>query len=575
MPVPVATLGLALLIGPSIAQDNLLIVDLDDGTAVEAAAAALDLPALRWVDPRTADEGLAVVALAGPAEVEAAARRLRGAALVEAAEPVRIFSVIDVDAQAGGPALGDGHGAPDRTPGRDAPNDPRWADQWNMRRAGAPTSWRAGAGAGVRVAVLDTGLSRVPDLDGVRVLAGGSFVPGVDSVKDGNGHGTHVAGTIAQATHNGVGVAGLAPAVTLLPFKVLADGGFGQSPWIAAAIDEAADQGAQVINLSLGGPPSAVVDIAVRKAIARGVVVVAAAGNTGGPGVGSPASVPGVVAVAALGPSGQRAPYSTTGPEVRIAAPGGDKRVAGGGVLQDTVLDGGGLAELQGTSMATPHVSGAVAALIGFGLRPADAVTLLERTARPVDGASTTQVGAGELDLRSALASAALRHHLPRALLAALLAGALLPRGARGRARALTGLLAGLSAGGMAVAVAAPLPYALGALGAAVPPLLWGPLLVSNDWQAIAAPLWVSAALPAGAVFVWGTHRRVGPAVGALALGWGLHALHAAIGLRAPLGALGEGSLGALWLGLNGGLALLAGLAAFGVARLRARTEDQ
>jgi hypothetical protein len=75
-----------------------------------------------------------------------------------------------------------------------------------------------------------------------------------------------------------------------------------------------------------------------------------------------------VVAVAALGPSGQRAPYSTTGPEVRIAAPGGDKRVAGGGVLQDTVLDGGGLAELQGTSMATPHVSGAVAALIGLGL---------------------------------------------------------------------------------------------------------------------------------------------------------------------------------------------------------------
>lgn len=571
MPVALATWGLALLIRPSVAQDNLLIVDLDDGTPLEEAAGALGLPGLRWVDPRSADEGLAVVVLAGPAEVAAEARRLRGARLVEVAERVEVFGLIDAGATAlSGLAQG---AAPDRTPGPGAPNDPRWVDQWHLRRAGAPASWRAGGGAGVRVAVLDTGVSAVPDLAQTRLEAGGSFVPGVDSVEDGNGHGTHVAGTIAQSTHNGVGVAGMAPAVTLVAFKVLADAGFGQSAWIAAAIDEAADQGAQVINLSLGGPPSAVVELAVRKAIDRGVVVVAAAGNTGGPGVGSPASVPGVVAVAALGPGGQRAPYSTTGPEVALGAPGGDKRVPGGGVLQDTILDGGGLAELQGTSMATPHVSGAVAALIGFGLPGVDAVTLLERTARPVPGASTEEVGAGELDLHSAMWTAASRVHLPRALLAGLLAGALLPVGASSGRRLGAAALAAFGAGGGALLVALPLPYSVGALGAAVPPLLWGPLLVSNDWQAIFAPLWVSAALPAGAVFVLGTHRRVGPMIGALALGWGLHALHAAAALRAPMGALGDGAVGAIWLGLNGALAVVAGLATFGVARLRARSE--
>ncbi|MBL8617278.1 MAG: S8 family serine peptidase [Deltaproteobacteria bacterium] len=573
MSFALATWGFALLIRPSVAQDNLLIVDLEDGASLEEAAGALGLPGLRWVDPRTADEGLAVVELAGPAEVAAEARRLQGAPLVEVAERVEVFGLIDVGAEAVTAAAQGGVGAPDRVPGFGAPNDPRWLDQWHMRRAGAPASWRAGAGAGVRVAVLDTGVSRVPDLARTSLEAGGSFVPGVDSVDDGNGHGTHVAGTIAQSTHNGVGVAGMAPAVTVLAFKVLADGGFGQSPWIAAAIDEAADQGAQVINLSLGGPPSAVVELAVRKAVDRGVVGGAAAGNTGGPGVGSPASVPGVVAVAALGPGGQRAPYSTTGPEVRIAAPGGDKRITGGGVLQDTILDGGGLAELQGTSMATPHVSGAIAALIGFGIPGADAVTLLEGTARPVHGASTDQVGAGELDLGAALWAAATRVHLPRALLAALLAGALLPVGAPSRQRIVPALLAAFGAGGASLLVALPLPYGVGALGPSVPPLLWGPLLVSNDWQAIFAPIWVSAALPAGAVFVLGTHRKVGPMVGALALGWGLHAVHAAAALRAPLGVLGDGAVGALWLGLNGALALVAGLATFGVARLRARSE--
>lgn len=573
MSVALAIWGLALLIRPGIAQDNMLIVDLEDGSSLEEAARELGLPGLRWLDPRAADEGLAVVELSGPIAVAAEARRLQGARLVEVAERVEVFGLIEPTAEAANGAALPSVGAPDRTAGLGAPNDPRWVDQWHLRRAGAQASWRAGAGAGVRVAVLDTGVSRVPDLAQTRIQAGGSFVPGVDTVDDGNGHGTHVAGTIAQSTHNGVGVAGMAPGVTVLAFKVLADGGFGQSPWIAAAIDEAADQGAQVINLSLGGPPSAVVDLAVRKAVARGVVVVAAAGNTGGPGVGSPASVPGVVAVAALGPGGQRAPYSTTGPEVRIAAPGGDKRFTGGGILQDTILDGGGLAELQGTSMATPHVTGALAALIGFGIPGPDAVTLLERTALPVSGASTDEVGAGELDLRSALWAASTRVHLPRALLAALLAGALLPVGAPSRQRLVPAFLAAFGAGGASLLVAMPLPYSLGALGPAVPPLLWGPLIVSNDWQAIFAPLWSSAALPAGAVFVLGTHRKIGPMVGALALGWGLHAVHAAAALRAPLGALGEGSAGAFWLGLNGTIAVIAGLATFGVARLRARSE--
>ncbi|MFN9944852.1 MAG: S8 family serine peptidase, partial [bacterium] len=125
------------------------------------------------------------------------------------------------------------------------PDDPAWPRQWHLAQVGAPSGWRSGGGAGITVAVIDTGLRRVPDLDGARVLPGASFVAGEPDVTDLNGHGTHVAGTLAQVTHNGQGAAGMSPSITLLPLKALSGAGQGQSAWIAAAIDEAADQGAR------------------------------------------------------------------------------------------------------------------------------------------------------------------------------------------------------------------------------------------------------------------------------------------------------------------------------------------
>ncbi len=145
-------------------------------------------------------------------------------------------------------------------------------------------------------------------------------MPGHPTAADDHGHGTHVAGTIAQATHNGVGAAGIAPNATILPYKVLSASGGGQSTWIAAAIDDAVDNGAQVINLSLGGGHSDIVVLAVEKARRAGVVVVAAAGNAGREGIGSPADAPAALAVTAVGPDDRIAPYSSWGKGVEIAA---------------------------------------------------------------------------------------------------------------------------------------------------------------------------------------------------------------------------------------------------------------
>ena len=206
------------------------------------------------------------------------------------------------------------------------PNDPDFSKQWHLKAAGAPAAWNAARGEGVLVAVIDTGVSAVEDLEQSRIVSGRNFVtPGKDAHDD-HGHGTHVAGTIAQTTGNGVGVAGMAPKAKILPLKVLTAEGFGTSAGIADAIRYAADRGAKVMNLSLGGGAStAAMADAVAYARKRGTVVVAAAGNNGTRGVSYPAAYPGAFAVSAVGPKGQLAPYSSFGPEVKIAAPGGDK----------------------------------------------------------------------------------------------------------------------------------------------------------------------------------------------------------------------------------------------------------
>jgi len=518
-----------------------LVVDFVDGTELDVARMATGLD-LEWASPLSADESLAVVDVT---DFDSALAGLTDLALVEAAEPSLTYVATAF------------------------PNDPLLAKQWNLEKIGAGSSWRAGGGEGVTVAVIDTGVSAVPDLAGTELLAGATFVPGTKSAADDNGHGTHVAGTIAQTTHNGLGVAGLAPRATVLPLKALSGGGMGQSEWIASAIDEATDQGADIINLSLGGSRSKVIEIAVDKAVAKGVLVVAAAGNSGRQGVSWPAAHPEVLGVSATGPSDGLAFYSSWGEGVVLSAPGGDMRQPGGGILQDTV-DGSDHAfkELQGTSMASPHVAGAAAVLMGAGaVSGADARAILEASAVDL-GASgpDPKFGIGRIDLGAAVHALTIsRHGLLFGLgaLAAFLITGLgsVPR--RGRII----LTSAVAAGGIFVLPLLPLPPNAVFATLAKPVLLW-PQAFGSLW--LGFPLWVSAAVPVVLTFVLGPTRTLGPIVAGLSLGIGTHLTWgAATGGLQPW--LMPGALGTAWLASNALVCLLCAMAIFGVQKSQAQ----
>lgn len=529
------------------ATPGVVVVDLRDGldAADVAAFEARYGVDLDYASEASADEVLLVGQVEDPAALLAV---LVGDPLVEAAEP-------EVAAEAFG-----------------FPDDPRFSEQWNMQMIGQPFAWRAGQGRGVRVAVIDTGVSVVEDLEGVDVEAGRSFVRGAPTAADDHGHGTHVAGTIAQATHNGVGVTGVAPRVTLLPYKVLDARGTGTSQAIAAAIDQAVDDGADVMNLSLGGPYSRVVEVAVNKAVEAGVVVVAAAGNANRNGIGCPACLKPVIAVSALGPDGARAPYSSWGKGVEISAPGGDKRKAGGGILQDTIDGRGGhtYQAFQGTSMASPHVAGAVAVLIGMGLDGDSAVDVLLATARSDTPGKVDDVfGHGRLDLGAAVRSVLWRERLVPFALAGLLALGAAGLGGLGGAASLAAAFgAGAAAGGVFFLPYLPITPGLVTDLAARGYLAWPAAAGVPSWGGF--PLWSSALVPLALVFLLGWTRRVGPLVGGLALGVGVSLLAAAAGgtvdvwLMNPL-------TERVWLGVNGLLSVGLALATFGVQRLRGR----
>ncbi len=296
------------------------------------------------------------------------------------------------------------------------PNDPLYeSKQWNLKRVGAETAWDYTCGRGVTVAVIDTGVacfdkgpfSRGSDLSGTRCTAGYNFVDNSPDAYDDHGHGTHVAGTIAQTTNNGVGAAGLAYCATLMPVKVLSRQGFGTVAGVAEGIRFAADNGADVINMSLGGPvASRAIANAVKHAIDKGVVVVAAAGNSGR-SVGYPAAYPGVIAVSATDSNDKIAWFSSRGPEVTIGAPGV-------GITQQTICDGGKnkcelFGTFNGTSMASPHVAGVVAMIESMGITaPAAVRAELASTATPKDDAKL--YGAGILNGGGAVSDAHWSH---------------------------------------------------------------------------------------------------------------------------------------------------------------------
>ncbi|MGL5082052.1 MAG: S8 family peptidase [Microcoleaceae cyanobacterium] len=289
------------------------------------------------------------------------------------------------------------------------PNDPFYSKQWNLRSINVETAWNETHGEGIIVAVIDTGVSQVPDLQETELVSGYDFVNDHAEVKDDNGHGTHVAGTIAQSTNNGYGVAGIAYGAKIMPLKVLSAEGGGTISDIAEAIKFAADHGAGVINLSLGGSgESYLMQEAIDYAYSQGVVIVAAAGNSGENAAGYPARYPHVIGVSALDATGNKTPYSNFGAGVDLSAPGGLTDVGdAGGILQETVDPETGastFASFQGTSMASPHVAGVVALVKASGItEPEDVIRILKESARQPEDDPLNHYGAGQVDAGSAV----------------------------------------------------------------------------------------------------------------------------------------------------------------------------
>jgi serine protease len=288
----------------------------------------------------------------------------------------------------------------------EVPNDPDYSKQWNFRSINLERAWEDSKGEGITVAVIDTGVSKVPDLEQTEWVEGYDFVNDRIEASDDNGHGTHVAGTIAQATNNSYGVAGVAYKAKIMPLKVLSSGGGGTIADIAEAIRFAADHGANVINMSLGGGGDThVLKEAIDYAYGKGVVIVAAAGNSNQNSAAYPARYPHVISVSALDATGRKAPYSNYGAGVDLSAPGGSED---GKILQETIDPDTGnpvFAEFQGTSMASPHVAG-VAALVraaNSNIAPDEVLKVLQESSRKVKEDPFNHYGAGQLDASAAV----------------------------------------------------------------------------------------------------------------------------------------------------------------------------
>jgi serine protease len=549
---------------PAAVGPGRLVVDLVDGaTPADLAALSARIGApLAFYDANTEDEALAV---ADVPDLAAAIAALAGNSLVEAAEAEVRMALDDVPPESLPVA------APEVATSLDWlgwPDDPLYERQWNLRFVHAQQGWwLTPAGAGVIVAVIDTGVSAVEDLPADRLLPGVSFVPGVTAADDDNGHGTHVAGTIAQATNNTLGVAGMAPFAKILPVKVLGGSGGGTSEQVAAGIDWAADQGAQVINLSLGSPVySKVVQIAAQKARARGVLIVAATGNDGKFGPSYPGALREVIGVSAFGPDGSLAPYSNWGLGTDISAPGGDKRLKNGGILQDTIDEEGHFyRELQGTSMATPHVAGALAALLSTGvLSPDQAEAALLAGA---DGSMwDPRFGHGRVDLEASIGLLGTGlDRAPRFALGAVIAGLAAGLGSRSAwFRVLAALVGGVVAGGVVGAEhLGGVPGALLARGV----LSWPVVALGPSWGQM--PVWISALLPLMAAFLLGPFRGGRPLAMGLAAGVGAHlAWGLSHGTFSPWWL--PSSFVGWWLGVNLVICAVVLLALAGVERLDA-----
>jgi subtilisin family serine protease len=322
-------------------------------------------------------------------------------------------------------------------PGSGPANDPLFKKQWGLGQIHAPGAWAHGArGRGVTIAIVDSGVDLGhPDLH-AKILPGTDLVtnkngfsgPGCPGAQDENGHGTHVAGIAAAITNNGIGVAGTAPDAKILPVRVLDKTGSGEDTAVNAGIRWAADHGAKVINLSLGGDAvierlpgsSDAVEKAVAYAFSKGAVVVGSAGNETTPLCDYPAASTNAVCVGATDKQGMPAAYSNmpVDPDgtVGVRAPGGAGSVLfceDDGDIWSTMWPksdddncGGkirGYDTLAGTSMSAPFVSGVAALLAGRGLTAPQILACL-KTKSSNDGAYDPVYGYGIVDADKAVA---------------------------------------------------------------------------------------------------------------------------------------------------------------------------
>lgn len=279
---------------------------------------------------------------------------------------------------------------------------PRFTDEapWGVKRVNAPAAWDRTQGAGVKVAVIDTGIDKDhPDL---KVAGGHNALDKNAPWDDDHSHGTHVAGSIA-ATLNNSHVAGVAPKAELYAVKVLSKDGSGNLFAIMGGIMWAAQNGMQVANMSLGAPQEMpLLKYALQMAVAQGVVFVAAAGNDG-KAVNWPGAYEETICVSALCPPGvtnaklctdtteRISAFSSRGPEVDFIAPGVN--------IPSTVpleVDGSGVKAYSGTSMASPHVAGLAALAIAAGKKDVRAALTAAATALP--NMTTSEQGAGLID---------------------------------------------------------------------------------------------------------------------------------------------------------------------------------
>ena len=267
---------------------------------------------------------------------------------------------------------------------------------WHLEPTKWAAVWERATGAGIRIAILDTGYTKHEA--GPEPIHSRSFIRG-QGIRDGNGHGTHVAGTaLGRKSSDGTPI-GVAPGADLIVGKVLSDQGSGGSDGIAAGIRWATEVGADVISMSLGGGgPDGATNAAIADAISKGIIVNAAAGNAGYNGantIGWPARGKDCICCAAYQQNGRIANFSSGGREIDWGCPGQD--------IVSFSTNGSGYRSMSGTSMATPFGSGVLALLVELMRRQGDAQWTAADAVRAFFKANMTDAGAPGFDERFGL----------------------------------------------------------------------------------------------------------------------------------------------------------------------------